>query len=182
MISDQGPGGTVLFGYQPYNAANPSRPVGRIDHAQRRQPAAREHAALPGHQFHHLALRRLSVPRADASRPKILWRLKEMSDQFVAEIRIFGFPFAPTGWAQCNGQLLPIQQNTALFSLLGTTYGGNGTTNFALPNLMGNIPIHIGRNQPGPGLSVYDLGETGGSTERDAPRAPRWRCTPTRRW
>jgi microcystin-dependent protein len=86
-----------------------------------------------------------------------------MSDQFVAEIRIFGFGYAPYGWAQCNGQLMPIQQNTALFSLLGTTYGGNGTTNFALPNLMGNVPIHIGRNQPGPGLSVYDLGQTGGT-------------------
>ncbi|MBO9707845.1 MAG: phage tail protein [Caulobacter sp.] len=86
-----------------------------------------------------------------------------MSDQYLAEIRIFSFPFAPAGWAQCAGQLIPIQQNTALFSLLGTTYGGNGTSNFALPNLMGNIPIHIGRNQPGPGLSVYDLGQTGGS-------------------
>jgi microcystin-dependent protein len=86
-----------------------------------------------------------------------------MSDQFLAEIRIFSFPFAPAGWAQCAGQLIPIQQNTALFSLLGTTYGGNGTSNFALPNLMGNIPLHIGRNQPGPGLSIYDLGQTGGS-------------------
>lgn len=85
-----------------------------------------------------------------------------MADQFLAEIRVFGFNFAPTGWAQCNGQLLPISQNTALFSLLGTTYGGNGTTNFALPNLMGNIPLHIGRNQPGPGLSVYDLGQAAG--------------------
>jgi microcystin-dependent protein len=87
-----------------------------------------------------------------------------MSDQYVAEIRIFGFGFAPRGWAVCAGQLMAIQQNTALFSLLGTTYGGNGTTTFALPNLMGNIPIHIGRSQPGPGLSVYDLGETGGTT------------------
>ena len=86
-----------------------------------------------------------------------------MSDQFVAEIRIFGFNFAPKGWAQCNGQLMPIQQNTALFSLLGTTYGGNGSSNFALPNLMGNIPLHVGRNQPGPGLSIYDLGQVGGS-------------------
>ena len=86
-----------------------------------------------------------------------------MSDQFVAEIRIFGFNFAPKGWAQCNGQLLPISQNTALFSLLGTTYGGNGTSNFALPNLMGNIPLHVGRNQPGPGLSVYDLGQMSGT-------------------
>jgi microcystin-dependent protein len=87
-----------------------------------------------------------------------------MSDQFLAEIRVFGFGFAPYGWAQCNGQIMPIQQNTALFSLLGTTFGGNGTSNFGLPNLMGNIPLHIGRNQPGPGLGVYDLGEMGGST------------------
>ncbi|WP_165185477.1 phage tail protein [Caulobacter soli] len=87
-----------------------------------------------------------------------------MSDQFLAEIRIFSFPFAPAGWAQCNGQIMPIQQNTALFSLLGTTYGGNGTSNFGLPNLMGNIPLHVGRNQPGPGLQIYDLGQTGGST------------------
>lgn len=86
-----------------------------------------------------------------------------MSDPFVAEIRVFGFNFAPSGWAQCNGQLLPISQNTALFSLLGTTYGGNGTSNFALPNLMGNIPLHVGRNQPGPGLSVYDLGQMAGT-------------------
>uniref|UniRef100_B0SX67 Tail Collar domain protein n=1 Tax=Caulobacter sp. (strain K31) TaxID=366602 RepID=B0SX67_CAUSK len=85
-----------------------------------------------------------------------------MSDQFVAEIRIFGFNFAPKGWALCNGQLLPISQNTALFSLLGTTYGGDGKVTFALPDLMGSIPIHIGRNQPGPGLQVYDLGQTGG--------------------
>ncbi len=87
-----------------------------------------------------------------------------MSDQYLAEIRIFGFPFAPKGWALCNGQIMAIQQNTALFSLLGTTFGGNGTSNFGLPNLMGNIPLHVGRNQPGPGLSVYDLGEMGGST------------------
>jgi microcystin-dependent protein len=86
-----------------------------------------------------------------------------MTDQFVAEIRVFGFNFAPTGWAQCNGQLLPISQNTALFSLLGTTYGGNGTSNFALPDLMGNVPLHVGRNQPGPGLSVYDLGQMSGT-------------------
>jgi microcystin-dependent protein len=86
-----------------------------------------------------------------------------MSDQYLAEIRIFSFPFAPKGWAQCMGQILPIQQNTALFSLLGTTYGGNGSSNFALPNLMGSIPLHVGRAQPGPGLSVYDLGEIGGS-------------------
>src|SRR6202161_5001908 len=84
-----------------------------------------------------------------------------MSDQFVAEIRIFGFTFPPTGWAYCNGQLLPISQNTALFSLLGTNYGGNGTSTFALPNLQGSAPMHPGQ---GPGLSLHDLGETGGST------------------
>ncbi|MGR4865243.1 phage tail protein [Caulobacter sp. LARHSG274] len=86
-----------------------------------------------------------------------------MTDQFVAEIRVFGFNFAPTGWAQCNGQLLPISQNTALFSLLGTTYGGDGRSTFALPDLMGNVPLHVGRNQPGPGLSVYDLGQMSGA-------------------
>src|SRR5436305_28796 len=84
-------------------------------------------------------------------------------DPFVAEIRIFPFNFAPKGWAWCDGQLLPLSQNTALFSLLGTTYGGDGKSNFALPNLQGNAPMHIGANQPGPGLSVHDLGETGGS-------------------
>src|SRR5436309_3989270 len=83
-----------------------------------------------------------------------------MSDQFVSEIRIFGCNFAPTGWAQCFGQLLPISQNTALFSLLGTTYGGDGKSTFALPDMQGNAPIHPGQ---GPGLSLYDLGETGGS-------------------
>src|SRR4249920_2875232 len=81
-------------------------------------------------------------------------------DPFVAEIRIFPFNFAPRGWAWCDGQLLPLSQNTALFSLLGTTYGGNGTSNFALPDLQGRAPMHPG---PGPGLSLHDLGETGGS-------------------
>jgi microcystin-dependent protein len=85
-----------------------------------------------------------------------------MADTFVAEIRIFGFNFAPNGWAQCSGQLLPISQNTALFSLLGTYYGGDGKSTFALPNLNGGVPIHVGSNQPGPGLSTYDLGEVGG--------------------
>ena len=83
-----------------------------------------------------------------------------MSDQFVAEIRIFGFNFAPTGWALCSGQILPISQNTALFSLLGTTYGGNGQSTFALPNMEGNAPMHPGQ---GPGLSLHDLGEQAGS-------------------
>ena len=81
-------------------------------------------------------------------------------DPFVAEIRIFPFNFAPKGWAFCDGQLLPLSQNTALFSLLGTTYGGDGKSNFALPNLQGNAPMHPGQ---GPGLSLHDLGETGGS-------------------
>jgi microcystin-dependent protein len=81
-------------------------------------------------------------------------------DPFVAEIRIFPFNFAPKGWAWCNGQLLPISQNTALFSLLGTTYGGDGKSTFALPNLQGSAPMHPGQ---GPGLSLHDLGETGGS-------------------
>jgi len=83
-----------------------------------------------------------------------------MADPFVAEIRIFPFNFAPRGWAFCDGQLLPLSQNTALFSLLGTTYGGNGKSNFALPDLQGRAPMHPGQ---GPGLSLHDLGETGGS-------------------
>jgi microcystin-dependent protein len=83
-----------------------------------------------------------------------------MADPFVAEIRIFPFNFAPKGWAWCDGQLLPLSQNTALFSLLGTTYGGNGKSNFALPDLEGRAPMHPGQ---GPGLSLHDLGETGGS-------------------
>ncbi|HKD80123.1 MAG TPA: tail fiber protein [Candidatus Angelobacter sp.] len=82
-----------------------------------------------------------------------------MSDQFVAEIRIFPFNFPPKGWAFCDGQLLPISQNTALFSLLGTTYGGDGKSNFALPNMQGNTPMQQGQ---GPGLTLRDLGEVGG--------------------
>jgi len=82
-----------------------------------------------------------------------------MADPFVAEIRIFPFSFAPTGWAFCNGQILPLSQNTALFSLLGTTYGGDGKSNFALPNLQGRAPLDAGQ---GSGLSLYDLGQTGG--------------------
>ena len=82
-----------------------------------------------------------------------------MSDQFVAEIRIFPFNFPPTGWAFCDGQLMPISQNTALFSLLGTTYGGDGKSTFGLPNLQGSAPLQPGQ---GTGLSLYDLGQTGG--------------------
>jgi len=80
---------------------------------------------------------------------------------FVGEIKIFGFNFPPRGYAFAQGQLLPISQNTALFSILGTTYGGNGTSNFALPNFSGYAPMSQGQ---GPGLSLYDLGETSGQT------------------
>jgi microcystin-dependent protein len=81
-------------------------------------------------------------------------------DPFVAEIRIFPFNFAPKGWAFCDGQVMPLSQNTALFSLLGTTYGGDGKSTFALPDLQGSAPMHPGQ---GPGLSLHDLGEVGGS-------------------
>lgn len=83
-----------------------------------------------------------------------------MSSPFVAEVRIFPFNFPPTGWAFCDGQLLLISQNTALFSLLGTTYGGDGKSTFALPNMQGNAPMQQGQ---GAGLSLHDLGETAGS-------------------
>ena len=83
-----------------------------------------------------------------------------MADPFVAEIRIFPFNFAPRGWAWCDGQLLPISQNTALFSLVGTIYGGDGKSTFALPDLQGRAPLQPGQ---GPGLSPRDLGEAGGS-------------------
>lgn len=83
-----------------------------------------------------------------------------MSSPFLGEIRMVGFNFAPRGWAFCNGQLLPVAQNTALFSLLGTYYGGNGTTTFALPDLRGRVPIHQGT---GLGLSSYVIGQVGGA-------------------
>jgi microcystin-dependent protein len=83
-----------------------------------------------------------------------------MSSPFVAEIRMLGFNFPPKGWAFCNGQLLPLSQNTALFALLGTFYGGNGKSNFALPDLEGRVPLHQGQSSTG---SQYDLGQTGGS-------------------
>lgn len=84
-----------------------------------------------------------------------------MADPFVAEIRIFPFNFAPKGWAFCNGQLMPISQNTALFSLLGTTYGGDGKSTFALPDMEGNAPMHPGQ---GPGLTERFLGEESGTS------------------
>lgn len=83
-----------------------------------------------------------------------------MSTPFMSEIRMFSFDFAPRSWAMCNGQLLPIAQNQALFALLGTTYGGNGVTTFALPNLQSRVPMHAGQ---GPGLSNRSLGELGGA-------------------
>jgi microcystin-dependent protein len=82
-----------------------------------------------------------------------------MATPFIGQITLFAGNFAPRGYAFCNGQLLPIQQYTALFSLLGTTYGGNGQTNFALPDLRGRVPIHAGQ---GPGLSNYQLGQRAG--------------------
>ena len=108
----------------------------------RRQPAAHQLPAVSSasiSSFHSSAFSRHQVRR------------KIMADPFVAEIRIFGFNFAPTGWAKCNGQILPISQNTALFSLLGTTYGGNGKSTFALPDMQGSAPMHPGQ---GPGLSL----------------------------
>ena len=83
-----------------------------------------------------------------------------MSEPFIGQICIYGFNFAPRGWAFCNGQILAIAQNTALFSLLGTTYGGNGQTTFALPNLQSRLPLQFGQ---GAGLSSYALGEQTGS-------------------
>jgi microcystin-dependent protein len=82
-----------------------------------------------------------------------------MADPFVAEIRLFPFNFPPKGWAFCNGQLMPISQNTALFSLLGTMYGGDGKSTFGLPDLRGRVPVMAGQGQ---GLSLYDQGQTGG--------------------
>jgi microcystin-dependent protein len=83
-----------------------------------------------------------------------------MSDPFIGELRLLPYNFAPRGWAFCSGQLLSISQNTALFSLLGTTYGGNGQTTFGLPDLRGRVPLSSGQ---GPGLSTYTLGEAAGT-------------------
>ena len=83
-----------------------------------------------------------------------------MAEPFIGQIILFAGNFAIRGYAMCNGQILPIAQNTALFSILGTTYGGNGQTTFALPDLRGRVPIHVGQ---GPGLSSYDLGQVGGT-------------------
>jgi microcystin-dependent protein len=83
-----------------------------------------------------------------------------MAEAFIGEIRMVGFNFPPKGWATCDGQSLTIAQNTALFSIIGTVYGGNGTTNFSLPDLQGRLPIHVGQ---GVGLSPYSLGTKGGN-------------------
>lgn len=83
-----------------------------------------------------------------------------MAEAFIGEIRIYGFQFPPRGWASCNGQVLGIAQNTALFSLLGVAFGGNGQTTFGLPNLMGRVPMHFGQGQ---GLSPRQVGQTGGA-------------------
>ncbi len=82
-----------------------------------------------------------------------------MSQGFIGEIRLFGGNFAPVGWAFCNGQIIPISQNSALFNLIGTTYGGDGQSTFALPDLQGRRPVHQGQ---GPGLSTYVIGQLGG--------------------
>src|SRR3954464_14815480 len=82
------------------------------------------------------------------------------AEPFLGEICLYPYNFAPRGWAFCSGQILPIAQNTALFSLLGTTFGGNGQTTFALPDMRSRVPIHAGQ---GPGLSNYDLGQSGGT-------------------
>jgi microcystin-dependent protein len=83
-----------------------------------------------------------------------------MSEPFLGEIRMVGFNFAPVGWAMCNGQLLPIAENSALFSLIGTTYGGDGVNTFALPNLQSRFPLHMGQGQ---GLSPYTIGQLAGT-------------------
>jgi microcystin-dependent protein len=84
-----------------------------------------------------------------------------MSDDYLGEIRIFSFIFPPRGWALCNGQLLPINQNQALFAILGTTFGGDGRVNFALPNFQGRMPIHVGAADPQ--STAYVLGQRGGT-------------------
>lgn len=85
-----------------------------------------------------------------------------MADPFIGEIKMYGFGWAPRGWATCDGQLIPISQNQALFSLLGTTYGGDGRTTFALPNLQGRLPMHQG---DGPGRTPRRMGQAGGQEQ-----------------
>jgi microcystin-dependent protein len=109
----------------------------------------------------HLALRHLPVTKLkrQSAHGDTTQECPTMAQPFLGQIASFPFNFAPKGWALCQGQLMSISQNTALFSLLGTYYGGNGTSNFALPDLRSRSPIHWGQ---GPGLSLYDIGEVGG--------------------
>src|SRR5215510_9239058 len=130
------------------------RPVSKWHRPRLRRPAAANHIRTSSRISASISSSRCSG--SSRARPEE----SAVADPFVAEIRIFPFNFAPKGWAWCDGQLLPLSQNTALFSLLGTTYGGNGKSNFALPDLQGRAPMHPGQ---GPGLSLHDLGETGGS-------------------
>ena len=92
-----------------------------------------------------------------------------MSEPFIGEIRMFGFNFAPRSWSFCDGQLLPINQNSALFSLLGTTYGGDGRTTFGLPDLRGRFPLHSGNGSAGPGLTARNLGSKSGLQDTTLP-------------
>ena len=107
-----------------------------------------------------LLLTGATFTKSENSTDEITREAPHALEPFIGEIAMFAGNFAPRGWALCNGQLLPIAQNTALFSLLGTTYGGDGRTTFALPDLRGRVPIHAGN---GPGLSSYRLGSKGGS-------------------
>lgn len=101
----------------------------------------------------------MSITTTETPAPKLETTETVSMDPFIGEVTLFAGNFAPRGWAKCEGQLLPIAQNTALFSILGTTYGGDGRTTFALPDLRGRVAIHPGR---GPGLSNYKLGQKGG--------------------
>jgi len=127
--------------------------------APRLSPDAPEPTAVPRRDFLGRALAALTGG-ALLGRPRAARAAIQGTTPFVGEIQMFAGNFAPTGWALCNGQLLSIASNTALFSLLGTTYGGNGQTTFALPDLRGRVPIHPGQ---GPGLSARLLGEVGGT-------------------
>src|SRR5262249_5132631 len=116
-----------------------------------RAPAARQHAAVTGHALLHLPFRSHATPTLGAA---------SMSDPFIGEIALFGFAYPPSGWAFCDGSHLLINQNQGLFSLLGTTYGGDGKKDFALPDLRGRVPIGDGS---GSGLTPRAMGQTLGS-------------------
>ncbi len=135
----------------------------RRDQAAPGGVAAPAHAAAPAQR----AVR--SPPPSEAP----LGSGADVSEQYLSEVRIFSFGYPPRGWAQCNGQILAIAQNQALFALLGTQYGGNGTNNFALPNLQGRVPMHFGQNDPEGSIS---------GSESHTLSPPRWRRTPIRLW